>query len=143
MDFRILHIDHIVLRVRDLERMVAFYREVLGCGLEKVQERLGLWQLRAGGSLIDLVDLAGPLGKAGGAGPGREGRNVDHFCLRVEPWDEAALRAHLARHDVTVGESGSRYGADGQGPSIYVSDPEGNTVELKGPSRAASRAARR
>jgi catechol 2,3-dioxygenase-like lactoylglutathione lyase family enzyme len=133
MVFRIVHIDHLVLRVRDVERMVGFYRDVLGCGLEKVQEKLGLWQLRAGGSLIDLVDLAGPLGKAGGAAPGKEGRNVDHFCLRVEPWDEASLRAHLARHDVAVGEAGRRYGADGEGPSIYVGDPEGNTVELKGP----------
>ena len=134
MLFRILHIDHLVLRVHDVERMVAFYRDVLGCGVEKVQEKLGLWQLRAGQSLIDLVDLAGPLGKAGGAGPGSEGRNVDHFCLRIEPWDEGALRAHLARHDVAVGDSGRRYGADGEGPSIYISDPEGNTVELKGPS---------
>jgi glyoxylase I family protein len=133
MFFHIVHIDHLVLRVRDLERMVGFYRDVLGCGLDKVQETLGLWQLRAGGSLIDLVDLAGPLGKMGGAGPGKEGRNVDHFCLRVEPWDEKALRAHLARHDVAVGESGRRYGADGEGPSIYINDPEGNTVELKGP----------
>lgn len=137
MAFRILHIDHLVLRVRDVERMVGFYREVLGCGLEKVQEALGLWQLRAGGSLIDLVDLAGPLGRMGGQGPGREGRNVDHFCLRVEPWDEAALRQHLAAHDVAIGEAGRRYGADGEGPSIYIADPEGNTVELKGPPFAA------
>lgn len=137
MTFRILHIDHLVLRVRDVERMVGFYREVLGCGLEKVQETLGLWQLRAGGSLIDLVDLAGPLGRVGGHGPGREGRNVDHFCLRVEPWDEAALRLHLAAHDVAIGEAGRRYGADGEGPSIYIADPEGNTVELKGPPFAA------
>jgi catechol 2,3-dioxygenase-like lactoylglutathione lyase family enzyme len=133
MHFRILHIDHLVLRVRDVQRMVAFYRDVLGCGLEQVQEKLGLWQLRAGGSLIDLVDLAGPLGRAGGAPPGAEGRNVDHFCLRIEPWDEQALRKHLARHGVAIGEAGSRYGADGAGPSIYVGDPEGNTVELKGP----------
>jgi len=133
MAFRILHIDHLVLRAHDVGPMLTFYREVLGCTLEKVQEDLGLWQLRAGASLIDLVDLAGPLGRAGGAGPGREGRNLDHLCLRIEPWDEAALRAHLAGHGVAVGEAGRRYGADGLGPSIYIDDPEGNTVELKGP----------
>lgn len=133
MDFRILRLDHLVLRVRDVERMVAFYRDVLGCRVEKVQEALGLHQLRAGDSLIDLVDVAGPLGRAGGAAAQREGRNLDHFCLRIEPFDEAALRRHLQASGATVGEAGSRYGAEGEGPSLYLSDPEGNVVELKGP----------
>lgn len=133
MSFRILRLDHLVLRVADVPRVMAFYRDVLGCPVEKIQGELGLYQLRAGDSLIDLVDLAGPLGKAGGQGPGAEGRNLDHLCLRIEPFDEAALRAHLAGHGIAVGESGSRYGADGEGPSIYISDPEGNVVELKGP----------
>jgi catechol 2,3-dioxygenase-like lactoylglutathione lyase family enzyme len=129
--FRIRHLDHIVLRVSDLERMLRFYVDVLGCTIERRQEELGLYQVRAGSSLIDLVTIAGKLGRAGGAAPGEEGRNLDHFCLRIEPFDEAALRAHLASCD--VGESGSRYGAEGEGPSLYVRDPEGNTVELKGP----------
>ena len=133
MSFRILRLDHLVLRVADVPRVMAFYRDVLGCPVEKIQGELGLYQLRAGDSLIDLVDLAGPLGKAGGQVPGAEGRNLDHLCLRIEPFDEAALRAHLAGHGIAVGESGSRYGADGEGPSIYISDPEGNVVELKGP----------
>lgn len=133
MSFRILRLDHLVLRVADVPRVMAFYRDVLGCPVEKIQGELGLYQLRAGDSLIDLVDLAGPLGKAGGQGPGAEGRNLDHLCLRIEPFDEAALRAHLAGHGIAVGESGSRYGAEGEGPSIYISDPEGNVVELKGP----------
>ncbi len=133
MSFRILRLDHLVLRVADVPRVLAFYRDVLGCPVEKIQEGLGLYQLRAGDSLIDLVDLAGPLGKAGGRGPGAEGRNLDHLCLRIEPFDEPALRAYLAGHGIDVGESGSRYGAEGEGPSIYISDPEGNVVELKGP----------
>lgn len=133
MSFRILRLDHLVLRVADVPRVMAFYRDVLGCPVEKIQDGLGLYQLRAGDSLIDLVDLAGPLGKAGGRGPGAEGRNLDHLCLRIEPFDEAALRAHLASHGIAVGESGSRYGAEGEGPSLYISDPEGNVVELKGP----------
>jgi catechol 2,3-dioxygenase-like lactoylglutathione lyase family enzyme len=76
----------------------------------------------------------GPLGKAGGAAPGREGRNVDHFCFRVEPWDEKAIRATLAAAGVRAEETAMRYGAEGKGPSIYFNDPEGNMVELKGPA---------
>lgn len=131
--FRLLALDHVVLRVADLERARAFYCGVLGCAFEKWQEELGLLQLRAGTALIDLVALDGKLGRMGGAAPGREGRNVDHFCLRVAPFDAAALRAHLAAHGVAAGEVVERYGAEGTGPSLYISDPDGNTVELKGP----------
>lgn len=133
MAIRIRDIDHVVLRVRDLARMQAFYCEVLGCTVAKVQERIGLVQLQAGRSMIDLVDLEGPLGKMGGAAPGREGRNMDHFCLRVEPFDGEAILAFLKEHGIDAGEVVSRFGAEGDGPSIYISDPEGNTVELKGP----------
>ena len=136
--FTIRAIDHIVLRVVDLERMLAFYRDALGCTVERRQDAIGLVQLRAGASLIDLVPVEGVLGRAGGAAPGREGRNLEHFCLRIEPFDEAAIRAQLAAHGVDAGPVESRYGADGTGPSLYLDDPEGNTIELKGaPSRAA------
>jgi glyoxylase I family protein len=131
--FRLLALDHVVLRVGDLERARRFYCEVLGCSFEKWQEQLGLLQLRAGSALIDLVTLDGPLGRAGGAPPGSGGRNVDHFCLRIAPFDEAALRAHLEAHGVSGGEVVQRYGAEGTGPSLYLSDPDGNMVELKGP----------
>ena len=94
-------------------------------------------QLRAGRSLVDLVPVGGPLGRAGGAAPGPEGHNLDHVCFRVEPFDEAAIRAHLARAGVAVGPVESRNGAEGVGPSVYITDPEGNTVELKGPPRTA------
>jgi len=134
--FGIAGIDHVVLRVRDVPAMLRFYRGVLGCRLEKVQEALGLTQLRAGTALIDLVDTAGPLGRAGGPPPGDGGRNMDHLCLRIAPWDEAAILAHLDAAGIAVGEQGERYGAEGYGPSIYVTDPEGNVVELKG-GRAA------
>jgi catechol 2,3-dioxygenase-like lactoylglutathione lyase family enzyme len=131
--FRIREIDHIVLRVQDLDRMIGFYCGVLGCTVERRQEAIGLVQLRAGSCLVDLVPIDGMLGKRGGAAPGREGRNLDHFCFRIDPYDEPALRAHLERHGVAIGEAGSRYGAEGDGPSVYIADPEGNTVELKGP----------
>ncbi len=134
--FRILDIDHLVLRVGRLDEMLHFYCDALGCTVERRQETIGLVQLRAGRSLIDLVTIDGKLGRAGGAAPGAEGRNLDHFCLRVEPFDEAAIRNHLARHGVTAGAIESRYGAEGEGPSIYLADPEGNGIELKGPPDA-------
>jgi glyoxylase I family protein len=125
-------LDHIVLRVVDLPRVLAFYRDVLGCAVDKEQPELGLTQLRAGHSLIDLVAIDGRLGRAGGAAPGVEGRNLDHFALGVQSFDEPWLRAHLASHGIEVVESGVRYGAEGYGPSLYIRDPEGNVVELKG-----------
>jgi glyoxylase I family protein len=133
MRFAILSIDHIVLRVRSVETMIAFYRDVLFCPVERLAENIGLYQLRAGSSLIDLVDVTGELGRAGGAPPGREGHNLDHVCLRIAPFNAEMLHRHLEGHGVEIVESGQRYGADGTGPSIYVRDPEGNLVELKGP----------
>jgi catechol 2,3-dioxygenase-like lactoylglutathione lyase family enzyme len=130
---RIRDIDHLVLRVVDLPRMLRFYCEVLGCAVERNVETIGLVQLRAGRSMLDLVPVDGKLGGAGGAPPGVEGRNVDHFCFRIEPFDEASVRATLAVHGIDAGPTESRYGAEGEGPSIYITDPEGNVVELKGP----------
>jgi glyoxylase I family protein len=131
--FRLRQIDHVVLRVHDLAAMQAFYCDVLGCHEERRQDEIGLVQLRAGESLIDLVPLDGKLGRLGGAGPGDEGHNMDHLCLSVDGYDETAIVAHLKAHGVRVGEIGSRYGAEGEGPSIYCYDPQGNMVELKGP----------
>lgn len=131
--FEIKRIDHIVLRARDVPVMLAFYRDVLGCALEKVQEEYALWQLRAGDGLIDIVDVKGKIGRKGGAAPGKEGRNLDHFCLRIEPWDEDALTAHLRKHGIEPEKAERRYGAEGYGMSIYIEDPEGNVVELRGP----------
>ncbi|HEY8570841.1 VOC family protein [Phenylobacterium sp.] len=125
--------DHIVLRVRDKERMLAFYCGVLGLAVDRDRPELGLTHVRAGPQMIDLVTVDGPLGKLGGKGPEPEGRNLDHFALQVRPFEVTAIRAHLAAHAVEVVEEGPRYGADGTGYSLYVRDPEGNTVELKGP----------
>jgi glyoxylase I family protein len=133
MTITIRGLDHLVLRVVDLDRMLRFYCDALGCRVERRLDGIGLVQLRAGAALIDLVPVAGKLGGQGGAAPGREGRNLDHFCLRVEPFDADAIRAHLATHGIAAGPLERRYGAEGDGPSIYVTDPEGNVVELKGP----------
>lgn len=131
--FALQRIDHVVLRVRDVAAMQAFYCDVLGCTVEKRQDGIGLLQLRAGDSLIDLVDVAGKLGRMGGAAPGVQGHNMDHLCLQVLPFDRQTIAAHLQTHGVRIGEFGSRFGAMGEGPSQYLFDPEGNLVELKGP----------
>ena len=131
--FALRDIDHVVLRIANLERSLDFYVRVLGCAVERHQEAIGLMQLRAGRSLIDLVPLEGKLGRMGGAAPAAEGRNMDHLCLRVEPFDGARIIAYLESNGVAAGTVESRFGAEGEGPSIYVKDPDGNMVELKGP----------
>jgi glyoxylase I family protein len=127
--FAILGIDHVVLRAADPAGLERFYIEVLGAELEKRQGTLT--QLRAGAALIDIVPAneAGPAGGSSRSG----GANLDHLCLRVDPFDAAAITRHLAAHGAACGEEVSRYGAEGQGPSVYLTDPEGNGVELKGP----------
>jgi glyoxylase I family protein len=127
--FAILGIDHIVLRAADPAALERFYMDVLGCGFEKRQGKLA--QLRAGQALIDIVP-ADELGPAHGTSS-TGGANLDHLCLRIEPFDAAAIASHFAAHGVECGEEKSRYGAEGQGPSVYLTDPEGNGVELKGP----------
>jgi glyoxylase I family protein len=140
--FKLQDIDHVVLRVRDVERMRRFYCDVLGCTFEKDQlAEFGLLQLRAGRSLIDLVDVTGEIGRRGGAPPGPDARNMDHVCLRATPFDGEAIHRYLSAHGVTPGELRDRYGADGYGPSIYLHDPEGNMVELKGPPGTSKRPA--
>jgi catechol 2,3-dioxygenase-like lactoylglutathione lyase family enzyme len=127
---RISGLDHVVLRVGDLDRAIAFYETVLNCHVERRLDQPKLVQLRAGASLIDLVPASASPGAAENAG----GRNMDHFAVRIDGFDAAALAAHLRRHGIEVGEVRERYGAEGYGPSLYITDPDGNTVELKGPA---------
>jgi catechol 2,3-dioxygenase-like lactoylglutathione lyase family enzyme len=133
-DFRVLRIDHIVLRCERIATMLDFYCETLGFQIAKRNEPLGLVHLRAGTAMIDLVSLDGPLGRAGGAAAGAEGRNLDHLCLRVEPFDPDALARHFRERGIAMSEVRNRFGAEGDGPSFYVHDPEGNQVEIKGPA---------
>jgi glyoxylase I family protein len=136
--FAVQRIDHVVLRVRELERSIAFYRALLGCEIVKRRDDLGLVHLRAGVSMIDLVSLDGTLGRQGGAAAGNEGRNMDHLCLCIEPFDEAAILALLDAHGLAHGAKAQiNFGAEGDGPSIYFNDPDGNLIELKGPAVAA------
>ncbi len=125
-------IDHIVLRTTRLDEMLEFYCGVLGCTLERqTSAELGLTQLRAGSALIDLVTVDSDLGRLGGGAPSRADNNLDHFCLQLQPISEQEIRDHLASHGIESGEFADRYGAQGMGKSLYIKDPEGNTVELK------------
>ena len=125
---RVKGLDHVVLRVADIDQSIAFYEEVLGLHVER-RLAIGLVQLRAGAAMIDLV-------------PRTEdedmGRNMDHFAVQIEALDVPALTAHLERHGIDPGEVRRRYGAEGYGSSIYITDPDGNTVELKGPPETAA-----
>jgi len=125
---RIAGLDHVVLRVGNLDRAIDFYERVLNCRVERRLEQPKLVQLRAGTSLIDLVPASASPSEAGNDA----GRNMDHFAVRVDGFDAAALAKHLRQHGVEAGEVRERYGAEGYGPSLYICDPDGNTVELKG-----------
>lgn len=125
---RVTGLDHVVLRVADMDRAIAFYEQVLGLNVERRLPEIGLVQLRAGAAMIDLVPRTGEDG----------GRNMDHFAVRIERMDMPALSAHLRANGIDPGEVRRRYGAEGYGSSIYITDPDGNTVELKGPPEPAS-----
>ena len=135
LPFSVQRIDHLVFRVRDLRRSVAFYGTVLGCEVVRQRDELGLVHVRVGKSMIDLVSIDGKLGREGGAGADVEGRNVDHLCLRIEPFVEESVVLHLKKHGITPhGPATMNFGAEGEGLSLYFDDPDGNTIELKGPS---------
>ena len=133
---KVKQIDHIVLRTQNPEDMVRFYSDVLGCKVERaLPPETGLVQLRAGQSLIDIVAVDSELGRAGGGPPSRTENNMDHFCLQIEPIKEHELCEWLAVQGISGGSFETRYGADGFGPSIYINDPDGNTIELRVPDR--------
>jgi glyoxylase I family protein len=129
---QIKQLDHLVIRVRDLEAMVRFYCEVVGCALDKRIDELGLAHLRAGHSMIDLISVDGKLGQMGGMAPQLEGHNMDHLCLRIEPFNLQDLLSHLEKYGVEASDLQHNYGAEGYGPSIYIKDLEGNLIEFKG-----------
>jgi glyoxylase I family protein len=130
--FKLQRLDHVVLLVRDMDEARQFYEQVLGCTVDRVLPQYGMLQLRAGASLIDLVDIGSDEGEWARPEVGG-GRNMDHVCIATGPCEEQAMRAHLARHGVSIVEEGIRYGADGDGMSFYICDPSGNQIELKSP----------
>ena len=130
--FSLEGIDHILLLVDNMATARAFYETVLGCRFEEALPQYGMAMLRAGAALINLVDISTPAGAwalPGVAG----GRNLDHFCIALGSHDEAALRRHLAAHGTEIVEESFHAGARGESLSLYVRDPSGNVIELKGP----------
>ena len=130
MTFHVERIDHVVLRVRDLPGMVRFYEQALGFKVERTLERLSLVQMRAGASMLDLVKGERPPPNSVGGGG-----NMDHLCFRIEPFERSTIESRLSPLGITIGETVQRYGAEGTGSSVYFNDPEGNQIELKGPSK--------
>ena len=114
--FLIVGIDHILLRVNGMERNLALYEGVLGCTVETRIPRLGMVELRAGASHIDLVDVSSA----------DDGRNVDHFALAIERCDIEQVRNHLTSNGIVITEEREEDGS----VSLYVRDPSGNTIEL-------------
>ena len=129
--FEVAAIDHVVLRVSDVDAALNFYVKILGCVVERRQDEIGLIQLRAGSALVDLVDCNGALGRRGGPAPATDRHNMDHVCLRLEPYDSAVLRAHFRSHGVEIESEGVRYGSFGEGRSMSIRDPEGNGIEIR------------
>jgi len=128
----IRRLDHVVIRAANLDRSLCFYRDVLGCAEVRRIDSIGLVQLRCGESMLDIVDVEGPIGKAGGSAAAEGGRNMDHFAVELLEFDEASIRSHLEAYGVEPGEVAERNGAKGSGPSMYIRDPDDNVVELKG-----------
>lgn len=125
MTFHVERIDHVVLRVGDLEAMVRFYEQALGFAVERRVPDAGLVQMRAGASMLDLIVGERP----------PSGANMDHLCFQVEPFDRPAMEGRLSPFGIALGETAERYGAQGRGESVYFNDPEGNKIEFKGPAK--------
>lgn len=132
--FSLQRLDHLVLRTENIASLQAFYM-ALGCTLERdALDTIGLLQLRLGASMLDLVDVNGQLGQSGGAAPEATGRNLDHFAIRIDPFDADAILAFCQSRGIPAHAMHQPLlGADGYGPAVYIEDPDGNRVELKGP----------
>ncbi len=123
--FELERLDHLVLRTNDAERLIAFYRG-LGCEVVRRVARMNLTQLAAGASMIDIIGTD--------VSDTEAGRNLDHFALRVAPFDREAILTFCETHGIPAeAPEPLLLGADGYGPAVYIEDPDGNWVELKGP----------
>jgi len=131
--FSMVGIDHVVFLVDDMPKALKFYEDVLGCRIGYSYPKLGMEQVWAGAALIVLWDIT-DAGAAAAVPEVKGGRNVDHVCIALSPFDEDAMRAHLAAHGVAIEREAFHGGARGMGNSFYIRDPFGNKLELKGPA---------
>ena len=133
-------LDHVVLRVSDLARSLRFYVELLGCSEERRSDALGLVQLRAGASLIDLIDVSSPLGKLGGPAAGAQARNVDHIALQLAHFDAARI-ARSSRHSASSrATSRSATARSGWGRRCTCATPTATSSSSRGRGRDCSTA---
>lgn len=131
---KIRAIDHLVLRAIETERMLDFYHPVLGCEAIRADADQCLTEFGAGDGLIGLVPAsARPVSGEGDAGAAARTR-LEHFCLTLANWNETGLRQCLHALGVDTRDVGVRPGTREAVPSLYLNDPDGNTVELKGPA---------
>lgn len=131
--FSIKRLDHIVLRTANVQRLTNFYLD-LGLTIERdAREQFGLMQLRMGEALLDILDIDGPLG-VDAESPVRNRANLDHFAVRIEPFDDAAIQDFCKTRGIEAVSRASLLGAEGYGPAVVITDPDGNRVELKGPA---------
>lgn len=117
-----LGLDHLLLHVRGMGEAERFYCEILGCSVKNRMAHYAMTELSAGIVLVDTDDVNGRWALDGTA----TGRNLDHFAILTDGWDDARMREWLAKNDVPIEEERS----DEEEMSLYVRDPSGNLVEL-------------
>lgn len=124
-------LDHVVLSVQSIEKMLPFYCDVLGFELTQQNEDGKFAQLCAGNAIVDMLKRRGTPSDDPESTARKNERNMDHFALRLEAFEEDSLRDHLAQFGIDAGKLWRNDGPDGH-YSFYIQDPEGNDIELKG-----------
>jgi glyoxylase I family protein len=119
--FKIVGLDHIVLRTANSHRLVKFYVDILGCQVERINAAIGLTHLRIGNNLLDILTVSEP---------SPTHKNLEHFCLRITPFNYEELKHYFAQYNIELLRYGDRYSSLGMGPSFYISDPDGNEIEF-------------
>ena len=121
--FKVMGLDHIVLKTDKINTMLEFYCQILGCQIEKTQPDFRLTQLRAGINMLDIIEVDDA--------PAGNQHNLDHFCLQINPFDYENLKQYFDSKGINIYRYGKRIGAQGIGYSFYLKDPQGNELELK------------
>ena len=128
---KITELDHIVLRVKDVETSLRFYTQVLGLPSERVEQwrageiRFPSARLNADTIIDFFASDQKPIGREGA-------KNQDHFCMVIEPTDMEELKAKFEGIGVDIQAGpGKRWGSHGDGISLYIYDPDDNVVELR------------
>jgi catechol 2,3-dioxygenase-like lactoylglutathione lyase family enzyme len=130
----VTELDHIVLNVKDVERSLQYYTEVLGLQGERVNEfragKVGFPSVRINASTI--IDLFPKKEHSRALTEAKNDANLNHFCLVVGANDFAGIVDYLKENEISVlAGPVSRWGARGQATSVYFLDPDGNEIEIR------------